>query len=323
MFPCAAYDNIITMGFTRPAIVRPPHEADSYFLPITSGCSNSFCTFCNYFYGHRLALRDVSEVKEEIDALFIYKNKGQRVRMMPEEVSLIADQWDGRNVFLQDGDALVYPFNDLQIIIEHLNHRFPRLEKITCFGTTQDVLRRSVEELGQLKKLKLRAIYLGVESGDDGILRDVNKGVDAHQTIQAGKRIKEAGILCPVTIILGLGGTEKSREHALATARLLSEMDPDSVDALTLTPVEGTPIYEKVTAGEFSMISPMQSLQELKLIIEHSRFSNCLIRSIHASNYLSVQGYLPRDREKLIAKLDSVLSCSDPGLLRPEWSRGL
>jgi radical SAM superfamily enzyme YgiQ (UPF0313 family) len=311
------------MSFKRPDIVRPPHEGDSYFLPVTYGCSNSTCTFCNYFYGHRLNIRDIAEVKAEIDALCLYTNVGRRVPGIPEIVYAIADQWDGRKIFLQDGDALVYPFPRLIEILEYLNLKFPGLEKITCFGTTQDVLLRNVEELRQLKNLKLDMIYLGVESGDDDILRNVNKGVDSGQTVEAGKRIKEAGIKCPVTIILGLGGAEKSIEHARATADLLSKMDPDSVDALTLTPVEGTPIYDQILHGQMSLISPMQSLEELKIIIENSRFSNCLLRSVHASNYLSLSGYLPRDKSSLLDQLNFVLSSGDPDLLRPEMLRGL
>lgn len=308
------------LRFIRPQIIRPPSEAGSYFLPLTSGCSNHSCVFCNY-YGYKLGIRELAEVRQEIDALALYLENGPRVPEMSGIVYAIAGEWDGRRIFLQDGDALVYP--QLEEALEYLNRKFPALERIACYATTQDILHREINNLIALKKLKLGIIYMGVESGDDGILKEVEKGVNSRHIIEAGQRIKAAGIASSVTVILGLGGLERSREHALATAKILSEIDPDFTGALTLTLVPGTPLYEKSRRGGFSLISPMESLGELKMIIENALFTDCFFSSMHASNYLSVRGRLPRDKAKMLAQLEYVLSCRDPSLLRPEFMRGL
>jgi radical SAM superfamily enzyme YgiQ (UPF0313 family) len=310
------------MTFKRPDIIRPPSEARSYFLPLTAGCSNNSCGFCN-FYGCRLKTRDVADVKKEIDALLMFVKHGLRVPETPFIVYTIASEWDGRRIFLQDGDALAYPYPQLMEVLEYLNGKFPLLERIACYATAQDILRRRVEELRALRDLKLGIVYMGVESGDDEILKDICKGLDSRQLVEAGRRIKAAGIISSVTVILGLGGEERSREHALATAKILGEMDPDFAGALTLTLVPGTPMYEKARQGQFSLISPLQSLQELKIIIENAVFTDCFFSSMHASNYLSVRGRLPQDKARMLSELDYVFSRHDPSLLRPEFMRGL
>ena len=309
--------------FERPRIIRPPHEADSYFLPLTNGCSNGRCGFCNYYYGHRLQLRDLAEVKQEIDALALCMERGPAVAGIPDFVSAMADSWDGRKLFLQDGDALVYPYPRLLEALRYLSERLPGLERLSCFATTPDVLRLSIPELRALEEQKLRLVYLGVESGDDDILREVDKAVTAEQTIEAGRKIKAAGIELAVTVILGLGGQEDSERHALATASVLSEIDPDSAEALTLTLVPGVPMHESFLRGEFSPIPPMRSLEELRILVENSRFTDCLFRSEHESNYLTLHGRLPREKDRLLAELDYVLSRRDSSLLRPESLRGL
>lgn len=310
------------MSFVRPDIIRPPSEARSYFLPLTAGCSNNSCSFCN-FYGCHLSTRDLVDVKKEIDALSLYFRHGLRLPEIPSIVYAIAASWDGRRVFLQDGDALVYPYQQLREALEYLNNHFPDLERVGCYATGQDILRLNTEELKALKKLKLGIVYMGVESGDDEILLDICKGLNSQQIVEAGQKIKAAGIAISVTVILGLGGPQRSREHALASARVLSELDPNFAGALTLTLVPGTPLYEKYRRNEFSLISPFQSLQELKIIIENAVFTNCFFSSMHASNYLSVRGTLPQDKAHMLSQINRVLSSRDPSLLRPEFMRGL
>jgi radical SAM superfamily enzyme YgiQ (UPF0313 family) len=226
-------------------------------------------------------------------------------------------------MFLQDGDALIYPFPKLKEILQYLNKKFPGLERIGAYATPQDVLRRSADELIALKELKLGILYVGVESGDDEVLGHVGKGVSCGQLVEAGRKVKEAGITLSVTVILGLGGVEISKRHAVGTARVLTEIDPDYAGALTLTLVPATPLYEQAERGEFHPISPFQSLKELKTIIENSTFSNCFFSSMHASNYVSVRGNLPQDKEKMVEELGEVLMRRDPSLLRPEFMRGL
>ena len=310
------------MSFPRPEIIRPPSEWRSYFLPLTSGCSNNTCTFCNY-YGAKLKIREAEEVINEIDALALFRQCGICLPSMPPLIYAVARQWDGQRIFLQDGDALTYPFPKLRQILAYLNEKFPHIERIGAYATAKDILRKSAEELRQLKKLKLGILYMGVESGDEEVLEKVGKKITYEQMVEAGRKTKEAGLILSVTIILGLDGVAGSKKHALSTSKILSEIDPDYAGALTLTLVPGTPLFEQTRQGHFHPITPFQSLEELKIIVENTNFTNCFFSSMHASNYFTIRGWLPREKEKMLNELAYVLASKDPSLLRPEYSRGL
>jgi radical SAM superfamily enzyme YgiQ (UPF0313 family) len=310
------------MSFSRPDIIRPPSEWKSYFLPLTSGCSNNTCTFCGY-YGSKLQIRDVDDIKSEIDAVALFTRRGIRLPNVSKVIYAVAQDWDGKRVFLQDGDALVYPFPKLREVLQYLNEKLPGVERIGTYATPQDILRGNSNELKELRQLKLGIFYTGLETGDAELLQKIGKGVSSDRVVEAGKKVKEAGISFSVTIILGLGGIEGSKKHVLETAKILTEIDPDYVGALTLTLVPGTPLYEQWERNEFHPLSPFQSLEELKLIIENSNFTDCFFSSMHASNYLPVRGKLPQDRERMLRDLEAVLAARDPSLLRPEFLRGL
>ncbi len=310
------------MTFLRPEIVRPPSEHASYYLPLTNGCSNNTCAFC-MMYGMKLQMRELEDVKAEISALALYQTHGMRLPTMPPIIYQIAQQWDGQRVFLQDGDALVYPYPKLSEALTFLNEKIPTLDRIGTYATPKDVLRRSPAELKALRKLKLGIVYMGLESGDDEILARIQKGATSQETIEAGRMIKEAGITLSVTVILGLGGIELSERHALATAKVLTALDPDFAGALTLTLVPGTPMHEWWQKGEFTLIDPFRSLEELKIILENSSYTNCFFSSMHASNYLSVRGTLPQDKNKMLKQLDNALKEHNTNQLRPEFLRGL
>ena len=310
------------MSFTRPNIIRPPSEWKSYFLPLTGGCSNNTCAFCGY-YGSRLQVRDIDDVKQEIDALALFTRSGVRLPDLPRVVYAVAQGWDGKRVFLQDGDALVYPFPKLTEALQYLDEKLPSVERIGTYATPQDILRRSTDELKELRRLKLGILYTGLETGDDELLQEIGKGVTPGELVEAGKKVKEAGISFSVTVILGLGGVERSERHALETARLLTGIDPNYAGALTLTLIPGTPLYEQWERDEFHPLSPFQSLEKLKLIIDNAGFTDCFFSSMHASNYLSLRGKLPQDRERMLSELEVVLAARDPSLLRPEFLRGL
>jgi len=309
--------------FTRPEIIRPPSERNSYFLPLTSGCSNNTCTFCNY-YGCKLQMRDAKEAKQEIDAVAAYlKNKTQMPGTSNIVYHVINHWWDGKKVFLQDGDALVYPFERLKDILTHLRDKLPFIERVATYATAQDLLRKNLDELKELRELKLGFVYMGVESGDDEILKRIGKGVTSAQLIEAGKKAKAAGIQQSLTVILGLGGGKERDRHVKATAHVLSEIDPEFAAALTMTMVPETPLYKDWKESVFELISPLDSLVELKVIIEQSNFSNCFFSSMHASNYFSIRGNLPEEKARMIKELAYVIEKKDPSLLRPEYLRGL
>jgi len=265
-------------------------------------------------------MRDIEGVRKEIDALAALVSYGLDIPGV--EISPL-DYWDGKRVFLQDADALVYPFPKLKEILKYLNKKFPNLERIAAYATPQDLLRRDVAELNTLKELKLGILYTGLESGSDEVLQRVDKGLNSSQIIEAARKAKEAGVIMSITVILGLAGIEGSEKHVEDTARVLSEIDPEYAGALTLTLVPDTPLYEEWKEGNFHLISPFQSLEELKTIIERSNFTNCFFSSMHASNYQAIRGRLPQDKEGMIEELGHVLTKRDPSSLRPEFSRGL
>jgi radical SAM superfamily enzyme YgiQ (UPF0313 family) len=207
--------------------------------------------------------------------------------------------------------------------LQYLGQKFPYIERIASYATPQDILRRSVDELKALKDLKLGILYMGVESGDDEVLQGIHKGATHDQMVEAAKKVKESGILLSVTVLLGLGGIKGSQQHAMETARILTRMDPDYAGALTLTLIPGTPLYQSYERGDFDLITPFTSLQELKTIVENSDFSNCFFSSMHASNYFAIRGTMPGDKGKITKKLENILASKDPSLLRPEFLRGL
>jgi radical SAM superfamily enzyme YgiQ (UPF0313 family) len=310
------------MSFVRPEIIRPPSEHASYYLPLTSGCSNNSCSFCAFSFS-KLGIRELDDVKQEIDAMSLYMNQRMWAAGQPDIVYAILRSWNGRKVFLQDGDALVYPYPKLMEALQYLNQKFPFLERIASYATPQDILRRSVKELEALKEQKLGILYMGVESGDDDVLRKIQKNADHNQMVQAAKKVKESGILLSVTVILGLGGVKGSAKHTSETARILTEMDPDYAGALTLTLIPGTQLYQEWERGEFELITPFNSLGELKTIVENATFSNCFFSSMHASNYYAIRGSMPKDKDKVLKQLKAILSRKDPDMLRPEFLRGL
>jgi len=308
--------------FERPEIIRPPSEHASYYLPLTSGCSNNTCAFCAFSFTG-LGVRDLQDVKDEIDAMSLYMKSRVGLPGQPDIVYAILRRWDGKRVFLQDGDALVYPYPKLVEALQYLDGKFPGLDRIASYATPQDILRRSVDELKALKDLKLGIVYMGVESGDDEVLRRIKKGATHGEMVEAAGKVREAGILLSVTVILGLGGVQGSGRHAGETARILTEMDPDFAGALTLTLIPGTPLYQEWEKGKFELITPFDSLKELRAMVEQADFSDCFFSSMHASNYFAIRGSMPADKRKVLAQLDSILSKKDPALLRPEYLRGL
>lgn len=310
------------MLFVRPEIIRPPSEHDSYYLPLTSGCSNNACSFCSFSFSN-LGIRELDEVKQEIDAMSLCVHQRLRVPGVPDIVYLILRGWNGKKVFLQDGDALVYPYPKLMAALQYLNQKFPAIERIASYATPQDILRRSLKELKTLKEQKLGILYMGVESGDDEVLQKIQKNANQQQMVDAAKKVKESGILLSVTVILGLGGVKGSNKHVSETARILTEMDPDYAGALTLTLIPETRLYREWKQGKFDLITPFASLRELKAIVENTTFSHCFFSSMHASNYYAIRGFMPEDKDKVLNQLNALLSIKDPNMLRPEFMRGL
>ncbi len=284
-------------------VIRPPSEAESLILQATLGCSHNRCTFCPTYKGRRFRIKDLEVIKGEIDEAALYG--------------------PFRKVFLADGDALIIPQPKLLTILEYLREKISGLRRVGIYGNAKSILRKSVDELKALKERKLGIIYLGVETGDEALLAKIQKGATYAQMVEAGRRVKEAGITLSCTVLLGLAGLEGGQQHALATARILSDIDPEFASALTLMVVPGTPLHEEMKAGRFELPSPFQLLEELGTIVGRSEFSQCYFTSNHASNYLPIKARLPRDKEAVVGLIQKVISSHDPSRLRPEFLRGL
>ena len=277
-------------------IYRPPGEWKSYLLQTTIGCSNNTCTFCGMYLDKKFHIRPMADILEDIRMARAYYGDVERV-------------------FLCDGDAIIMRTQELLTILEALHRAFPSLQRVTTYAGPRSTLTKTPEELRTLREAGLTRAYLGVETGCDALLKQVKKGVDAAQMLEAGVRLREAGMDLWVMVILGLAGTgEPSRRHMLDTAAMMNEMKPRHLSALTLTLDPGTELYQDYRAGRFHPITPRESLLE-DLTVDPLHFT-----CNHASNYLPLKGGLPEDRDRFLAMLDRALAGEQE--LRPEWSRG-
>ena len=215
------------------------------------------------------------------------------------------------------------PLYQTELQLHQLKVMFAKKHFPPLFSELFHHLRKSVDELKKLKALGLKIIYLGVETGNVELLQEIHKGVTYEQMVEAGRRVKEAGITLSVTVLLGLGGIEKSIEHALDTAKILSDIDPDYVGALTVMFVPETELYDDYLAGRFVLPDKFGFIRELYLMIDKSNFTNCYFTSNHASNYLPIKAYLPREKEKILKMIGSVINEKDLSQIRPEYLRGL
>ena len=270
-------------------VFRPPSEANSFILRATIGCSHNRCSFCSMYRDVQFRTRPIAEIET------IIRNTARRYP-------------DLRRVFLADGNALVLSTEKLLEIIALLRLHFPRLARVTCYGGPLDILRKSPEDLLQLKQAGLQMIYLGIESGDDEVLQLAQKGADSEQMIAAGQKVLAAGMKLSAMLILGLGGRALSRQHAINSARVASAINPTMLSALTLMLHRGTPLRAEADAGRFQPHSPFEFVVELKELVTHLNMqSACIFRSNHVSNMLPLAGTLPNDKESLLAQAEEAI----------------
>jgi radical SAM superfamily enzyme YgiQ (UPF0313 family) len=284
-------------------IFRPPSEADAYILQATVGCSWNHCTYCDMYRDKRFRVRELDETLTDIRA------------------ARLAYGRDVEKVFVADGDALVMDLAHWEAILAACREAFPRLRRVSAYATAMNLLEKSVEDLTKLREQGLSLLYIGPESGDDVTLRRIAKGGSFADHVEAARRAREAGIALSAIFLLGVGGVERSQEHAEGSARLASEMDPEFLSLLTLTVVPQTPIARLAERGKFELPSVRRMLEELRLFVALARPTDAVFRTNHASNHLPLGGNLPRDRERILGVVDRALAGAVS--LRPEWARGL
>lgn len=313
--------------------IRPPSEAYSLLLRVTRNCPWNRCEFCHTYKKERFSLRTVEEVKKDIDAvqeiISEMKSLSWRYGFGGEiDVSLVnlilqdpqhffdgfrsVALWlydGGKNVFLQDGDNLILKTSQLVEILKYLKETFPSVERITTYARAKTVSRKRGEELQDLFQAGLSRIHIGLETGYDPLLQYMKKGVTAQEHIEAGIKVKGSGISLSEYVILGLGGKEMWREHAVETAKVLNQINPDFIRVRTLKVLGTMPLYKKMEKGEFILLSDDEMVKEERLLIEHLEGITSTFVSDHILNLLQeVEGKLPEEKDKMLNHIDRYLS---------------
>lgn len=320
------------MPYEMPAY-RPPSESRSLLIRATRGCPWNRCLFCNMYKGSRFQLRPVAEIKEDITLL---RQATEQVKAWAGEAGY-QDQapqvavysgflWlypgGARSAFLGDSNSLILKTDDFIEVLRFLYESFPTLERVTSYGRAKTVLHKTPEELRRLKEASLSRLHVGLESGDDEVLKYMQKGATAAEMIEAGRRVKEARISLSEYVLLGLGGKERWREHALGTARVLNAIDPDFIRMRTLHLLPGAPLYEEWKQGYFQPASPAEVLLEEKLLLENLEVTSEFV-SDHETNYLALNGKLPDTKANFLERLEQALMMLPETQRQQDTSKGI
>jgi radical SAM superfamily enzyme YgiQ (UPF0313 family) len=269
-------------------LFRPPAEAGSLILQIDRGCPYNRCAFCGMYSDMKFSRLELADIRLLVE---------QEARYAPGT----------RRVFLADGDVMRRPFDELKAILGYLASSLPNLARVNLYATGNAIMAKSEEQLRVLRSLKLQTLYMGLESGDDATLKRMNKAETAKVMIEAGLRAQAAGLRMSVMILLGLGGAERTREHASVTAVALNHMQPRLLSALRVVPVPGTALYEDVKSGRFNQLTEFKVVHELRSIVQQLDLKNTVFRANHASNVVPLEGRFPRDKQRLLEEISALL----------------
>ena len=283
-------------------IIRPPSEANSILLQVTVGCSRNKCTFCGTYMGERFRIKPDSIIMEDIAFAANYCKRQRRV-------------------FLCDGDVLIIPQKRLMKILLEIEKQLPWVTRVGTYANAKSLNMKSPDELKELKAHGLGIAFMGLETGDDVTLKNINKGATSQHMIEMGKKARSAGIKLSITVLLGIAGKERSRVHAKETGRVLSAIDPEYVGALSLMLIPGTPLCNDYESGKFLLPDPIEMLEELRIMIANTNLSSGLFHANHASNYLPIRAKLPKDKEATLKLIDEALAGRIE--LKPEYLRAL
>jgi len=283
-------------------VYRPPSEARSLIIQATLGCSNNTCAFCTMYKAKKFIIRPIEDVIQDL-------------MDCREYYSVV------RRIFIADGDALEAPTEYLVELLETIAKLFPECERITSYATPQSIRKKTEEELRIIRSKNLSMLYMGLESGDDEVLRLMRKNQTSTQIIEAGRKARDAGFSLSVTAITGLGGKAMWKQHAVNTAKAFNEMKPEFIGLLTLMVDPGTPLEKWVNDGSFEMLSSDEILEELYLTMESFDSPGSVFRMNHASNYLVLRGTLNDDKGRMLSEIKRAME--DDSRLRPEYFRAL
>ena len=304
--------------------IRPPNEARSLLLRITRNCPWNQCLFCPVYKKRKFSLRTVDEIKKDIQTLRDIADDIKALSWSLDSSGKVTDQVisrifsspnysDGyRSVaawlyygtgacFLQDADNLVMKTSDLVEALKFLREKFPEITRVTSYSRSRTIVRKSAEEMQEIRKAGLNRIHVGLESGCDPVLKMMKKGVTAAQHIEAGRNVLGAGMELSEYVMPGLGGQGLWKEHALDTAKVLNEINPHFIRLRSLRVPDRTPLFKKLKEGEFRTQTDDMLAEEIRLFIETLEGIDSVVRSDHIMNLLEeVGGKLPDDKEKML-----------------------
>lgn len=298
------YPNAFPIHYIEP-VFRPPSEARSLILPVTNGCSWNQCTFCEMYTAPQKKFRPRTQDEIEADL------RNVAARGVPV-----------RRIFMADGDAMALSTRRLMAVLNAIHTHLPDVQRVSAYCLPRNVRHKSVEELKELRDAGLRMVYVGCESGDDEVLRRVNKGESYDSSRDALNKLGAAEITRSVMILNGLGGTELSAQHAIHSAQLMNDTQPEFLSTLVVSFPMGMERF-KVHFPNYELPDTAGLMQELGLMIAQLNLNDTVFRSDHASNYLVLKGTLGRDKERLLVQIHQAVAHPERANLRAEWMRGL
>ncbi|MFO8032680.1 MAG: radical SAM protein [Desulfohalobiaceae bacterium] len=306
--------------------IRPPSEAGSLLLRFTRNCPWNKCAFCPVYKGEKFSKRDLEEIKQDIDNVArmledIQAGQGEISRQRVSSIlgsAQYGDQYKqlafwlyqgGGSVFIQDANSMIMKTKDLVEALHYLKSKVHGISRITMYARSSTLVRKSLQELQEIKDAGLNRLHVGLESGSDQVLELVRKGCTSQQHIEAGQKVVQSGITLSEYIMPGLGGKQLSREHALETARVLNLINPHFIRLRTLQVIPGTELDQMLQQGRFDLLSDDELVKEIRLLISELQDIQSTLTSDHILNLLEeVQGTLPRDKEYMLGVIDEYLS---------------
>ncbi len=282
-------------------VFRPPSEGRSLIIQATIGCSHNRCRFCTMYREKKFRMRSSHEIIEELRGLKNYYDYYKRI-------------------FLADGDAMGMPTSELMEILIFIRENIPQINRVGIYAHGKNLLGKSVEDLKKLKDAGLGIVYIGLESGSDKVLDQMEKGISVAECVEGALRAKEAGMKVSVMLISGLGGRKLMREHAVESARAANRIKPNYLSLLTLMLDDSAEIMRDIEDGSFELLGPEEVLDEAKIFLEETNLDKTIFRSNHASNYLAMEGVLGRDKERLLREIEEAMEDED---YKEEFFRGL
>ena len=282
-------------------VFRPPSEGRSLIIQATIGCSHNRCRFCTMYREKKFRMRSSDEIIGELKGLRDYYKHYRRI-------------------FLADGDALGMPTTELMKILSFIREHIPQINRVGIYAHGKNLLGKSVEELKSLKEAGIGIVYIGLESGSDKVLAQMNKGISVAECVEGALRAKAAGMKVSVMLISGLGGRTLMREHAVESARAVNRIKPNYLSLLTLMLDDSAEIMRDIEDGSFELLEPEEVLDEARIFLQETNLDKTIFRSNHASNYLAMEGVLGRDKEKLLKEIDEAMEDED---YKEEFFRGL